>query len=40
VAVPLAFPYRLGAIALYVVVALVWLVPDLRFERVLERGRR
>jgi uncharacterized membrane protein len=40
VAVPLAFPYRLGAIALYVAVALVWLVPDLRFERVLERERR
>jgi uncharacterized membrane protein len=40
VAVPLAFPYRFGAIALYVAVALVWLVPDLRFERVLERERR
>ena len=37
VAVPLAFTSRLGAITLYVAIAVVWLIPDLRFERVLER---
>jgi uncharacterized membrane protein len=37
VAVPLAFASRLGALLLYVVIAVLWLVPDQRFERVLER---
>jgi len=37
VAVPLAFTSRLGAITLYVAIAVVWHIPDLRFERVLER---
>jgi uncharacterized membrane protein len=38
-AVALAFPARLISLALYVVVALMWLVPDPRIERVhSERG--
>ena len=39
VAVPLAFVQQAVAIAIYVAVAIVWLVPDRRFERVLERER-
>jgi uncharacterized membrane protein len=35
VAIPLAFWLKWLALALYVVVALMWLVPDRRFERVL-----
>ena len=34
-AIPLAFVFRWGAIALYVAVAIVWLVPDRRFEKAL-----
>jgi len=37
---PLAFVHRALALTVYVGVALVWLVPDTRFERVLERERR
>jgi uncharacterized membrane protein len=35
VAVPLAFWWPAGAMALYVAVALTWLVPDRRIERVI-----
>jgi uncharacterized membrane protein len=35
VAIPLAFWLKWLAIALYVGVALIWLVPDRRFERAL-----
>ena len=35
VAIPLAFVATWASIALYVVVALIWLVPDRRIERVL-----
>lgn len=34
-AIPLAFFLTWAALALYVLVALIWLVPDTRFERVL-----
>ena len=34
-AIPLAFVDRWAAVAIYVTVALVWLVPDRRIERVL-----
>jgi uncharacterized membrane protein len=34
-AIPVAFVARFGAIAIYVAVALVWLVPDKRIERTL-----
>ena len=34
-AIPLAFVATAAAIALYVIVALIWLVPDRRIERVL-----
>jgi uncharacterized membrane protein len=34
-AIPLAFVATWAAIAIYVVVALIWLVPDRRIERVL-----
>jgi uncharacterized membrane protein len=34
VAIPLSFAARWGAIAVYVAVALVWLIPDRRIERV------
>ena len=37
VAIPLALVSRWLAGALYVVVALVWLIPDRRIERVIER---
>jgi uncharacterized membrane protein len=40
VSIPLAFMSPALSIALFVVVAGIWLVPDLRFERVLERERR
>ena len=33
-AIPLSFVYRFAADALYVIVALIWLVPDRRIERV------
>ncbi len=35
VAIPLAFPAPWAALAIYVLVALMWLVPDKRMERVL-----
>lgn len=35
IAIPLAFWNRLAAQAIYVVVALIWLIPDRRIERVL-----
>lgn len=38
-AAPLALAARWVALAAYVGVAVLWLVPDTRFERVLERGR-
>ncbi len=38
VAVPLAFVSRWAALAIIAGVALVWLVPDRRIERTLERG--
>jgi hypothetical protein len=40
VAIPLAAASRWTAIAIYVAVALVWLVPDRRIERTLgvDRG--
>jgi uncharacterized membrane protein len=38
-ALPLAFVHQALALAVYVGVAIVWLVPDTRFERVLERER-
>ncbi len=37
-AILLAFVLTWAALALYVVVALIWLVPDTRFERVLAGG--
>jgi uncharacterized membrane protein len=37
-AIPLAFIQPLAAIACYVVVALVWLIPDRRIERALRPG--
>ena len=37
-AVPLAFVTPIAAMALYVVVALMWLVPDRRIERVVAGG--
>ena len=36
VAIPLAFVNSWIAIGIYVLVALLWLVPDRRIERVLE----
>ena len=39
VAVVLAFLYPLIAVALYALVALLWLVPDRRIERIFPRGR-
>jgi uncharacterized membrane protein len=35
IAIPLALWYRWAACALYVIVAIIWLVPDRRIERVL-----
>lgn len=37
VAIPLAFFFAWGALALYVVVAIIWLVPDRRIEETLAR---
>jgi uncharacterized membrane protein len=37
IAIPVAFFLPLAAFALYVVVALLWVVPDTRIERVLQR---
>jgi TMEM175 potassium channel family protein len=37
-AIPLAFWYRWLSMGLYVLVALLWLVPDRRIERILEHG--
>ena len=37
-AVPLAFVWPAAAMGLYVAVALTWLVPDRRIERVLKHG--
>ncbi len=34
VAIPLSFVFRRGAIAIYVAVAILWLIPDRRFEKV------
>ena len=34
-AVPLAFVYRWAAIGIYITVALIWLIPDSRIERIL-----
>ena len=39
-ALPLAFVHQALALCIYVGMAVVWLVPDSRFERVLERGER
>jgi uncharacterized membrane protein len=39
VAIALARPAHGAAIAIYVLVALVWLVPDRRIERILADGR-
>ena len=36
IAIPLAFFVQWGAQAIYVAVALLWLVPDRRIERVLK----
>jgi uncharacterized membrane protein len=37
IAIPLAFLHQAIAGALYVLVALIWLIPDRRIERVLAR---
>ena len=39
VAIAVALPWRWLAIALYVLVALIWLVPDRRIERILRAER-
>jgi uncharacterized membrane protein len=39
VAIPIAFVNRWVALGLYVVVALIWLVPDRRLEATVKRGR-
>jgi uncharacterized membrane protein len=38
VAIPLAFSWRWGALGLYAFVALIWLIPDRRIEKVLRNG--
>ena len=38
-AVAVAFLYPIVAVALYALVALLWLVPDRRIERIFPRGR-
>jgi len=38
VAIPLAFWWRWGALGLYAFVALIWLIPDRRIEKVLIKG--
>jgi len=35
IAIPLAFVNSLSAALLYIVVALIWLIPDKRFERII-----
>ena len=35
IAIPLAFVFKWAALAIYAAVALIWLVPDTRFERIL-----
>jgi hypothetical protein len=37
-AIPLAFVSRWIALALYITVALIWLIPDSRIERILMEG--
>jgi uncharacterized membrane protein len=39
IAIPLAFVHQLIAGAIYVLVALIWLVPDRRIETTLSEGR-
>jgi uncharacterized membrane protein len=39
VAIPLAFVHQLLADALYIAVALIWLIPDRRIERRMEHDR-
>ena len=39
ISIPLAFLLPAASLAVYVLVALVWLVPDRRIERVLGRGQ-
>ena len=38
-ALPVAFLYPLVAVVIYALVALLWLVPDRRIERIFPRGR-
>jgi uncharacterized membrane protein len=40
IAIPLAFVHTAIAISIYVAVALVWLIPDRRFERLLTPGHQ
>jgi uncharacterized membrane protein len=40
VAIPIAFVSRWTAVALYVVVALLWLIPDRRVERTIAAAQR
>ncbi len=40
VAIPLAFVWRWAALTLYVLVALLWLIPDRRIEKVLREAQR
>ena len=35
IAIPLAFVNSMSAALLYIVVALIWLIPDKRFERII-----
>ena len=37
VAIPLALAWPIAAVALYVLVAIIWLIPDPRIERALDR---
>jgi uncharacterized membrane protein len=37
VAIPMAFVYSWLSCALYVVVAIIWLIPDTRIERTMNR---
>jgi uncharacterized membrane protein len=39
VAIPLAFVWRWAALTLYVLVALLWLIPDRRIEKVLREAQ-
>ncbi|MGZ9712009.1 TMEM175 family protein [Glaciimonas sp. GNP009] len=38
IAIPLSFANRWVALALYVLVAIMWLIPDRRIEKVIEKG--